>query len=1348
MVPDLTPIRKRSRCYLSIILLLSALIFSKEGYAQKIDVTYYPTLKGYHQNIRKFPTQGPKGYLWFLNGDHLSRFNGYDFKTFPVPSSLEGAKENLHGLQLFQDSVLLLYTANYLITYSPISNQWRSFPMPKFEDAYEILSINKYMDDACWINCGLNPKRGILHFKFDGKSILPMQIEGDHLRSWRQPLMDADENGNFFGFDIYDLKKYDADGKYLHAIKKAGGQEGMDNYFFLNFDQNEKFLCLNNNFYKSVDNLQSLQFHPAHDRLKVIEGSLTSAVKTSNGSFWGAKSENDFFYYDAFLDSLYNYTEDIKEILPSGDKIQDLCIDRSGIIWLGTYNGLLKIVPSKVLFNVYKSYEQGENVFSFRGFTEDRAGNIYTGYPGVLLKHSPESNSIETLFEGSIYPFDIDWKDDKLWLNTGHYFDLVKAQFIKTKNALRIEEDAGVIANDQTGNIWLAHYGKLWNAQKQQDSIEWQLRKVFSENKTSYPEEIHFGKFSQSLWIGGDYQLFYFNPREDLLKKWHTAELGLPSCKIHAIHETAENFLWLATSRGLFYIDVRKEIPLKSYDLSDGICNEQIVGLLFENEEILWLSTYDGLSRFHIPSETFINFYKKDGIPNNEFNRRSFYKAKNGTMYFGSINGFVSFQPSNFESLFELRNKHAQIGLVGVEHHNKNQKELIKLDHFGTSPNINLNYWDRSIVFKFFVDDFTAPEVLNFSYRMDGFEENWSKPEKSNSIKYSSLPSGKYKLQVRAKDYRGQWIPHILNVPVNVRPPWWRSYFAYLAYLLTGLGIFYFARRYELNRLRLKNELHFETLTSDKLREVDQLKSAFFANISHEFRTPLTLLLGPLEKLQQEANASHKKTFQTMKRNAQRLLQLINQLLDLSKLESGKMEVHPKWIDLIPFLKGLALSYESLAVSKEIQYSFYSELDSLNGLWDEEQIEKIINNLIINAFKYSDKGGKINILIQGHLDQDANVKEVQISIKDSGPGIPSTEHEKVFDRFYRSEAPYNNIIAGTGIGLSLSKELVELMGGEITIKSAIGKGSTFIIKIPVNQNVMETNISEMDTGLKPSYVKRIAVDDSIAMISGVEIEPESANDKLNILDLNKEIVLIAEDNADVRAFIKSNLVATYQIIEAINGKDAFEKSSRYIPDLIISDLMMPIMDGYEFCKKIKEEQSTSHIPFILLTARADRSDKFKGLSTGADEYLTKPFDAEELMIRVSNLIDNRKKLRARWSKADFFQPTGMDVSSIDKEFLVKVKNSIEAHISDENYGLAILAKEIGISSRQLQRKLKALTDKSPAQMIRFMRMQRSLELLEQKAGTVSEIAYMVGFKSVSYFTKVFKEEFGKTPSEV
>ena len=662
-----------------------------------------------------------------------------------------------------------------------------------------------------------------------------------------------------------------------------------------------------------------------------------------------------------------------------------------------------------------------------------------------------------------------------------------------------------------------------------------------------------------------------------------------------------------------------------------------------------------------------------------------------------------------------------------------------------SNPENIFSFEDNNINFRCSAVSFDNSAANLYQYFLDGYDKEWSMWTSDPIKEYTNLSGGKYKFHVRSKNVYGV-ISKGDIFGFTVLSPWYFSGWAYLFYSLAFLGIIYIIRHFELKRLNKKHALELHLVEYEKLKEIDRLKSQFFANISHEFRTPLTLILGQIESvLSSKIDIKEKGKLHVANRNARRLLTLINQLLDLSKLESGSMELKTEQHNIVSFLKSLFYSFESVAESKKITLKFNSELENIPVVFDPDKMEKIFYNLVSNAFKFTPVNGRIKVSLD-----IVNSKLVRIRVRDSGKGIDKKELTHIFDRFYQADGSSTREYEGTGIGLSLTKELIELHKGNISVISKEGQGTEFIITLPLGDiNLEKEKLIELNPD-EFSFDK-IAADFETSLHTD---DPYTVSENRNPVSgtrhpafVEKEIVLIVEDNQDVRSYMREQTENDYIVIEASNGEEGIVKAKQHIPDIIITDVMMPKMDGYKFSLEIRKDEKTSHIPIIMLTAKAGLNDKIEGLETGVDAYLTKPFNAKELRVRIKNLIIRRKELRKKFSRATIIKPSEVSLVSADQEFLQKAIKVIESHFEDEQFSVEKLAEKVNMSVSQLNRKLKALIDQPAGQLIRSLRLQRAADLLKQNAGSIAEICYRVGFSDQAYFSRTFKKQFGYSPSE-
>ena len=808
---------------------------------------------------------------------------------------------------------------------------------------------------------------------------------------------------------------------------------------------------------------------------------------------------------------------------------------------------------------------------------------------------------------------------------------------------------------------------------------------------------------------------------------------------------TTSRGLYFATPRGIYRLDEERGQFLEDSSLIKGFPNGQapLFRVAPDRRGNLWLMAPDG-------PDSGIARRRKDG--SYSWDKRPLLRIDHsdlsiaypdplyeGITWFGGVDRLIRYDasiPKNEE--LELR--------VFIRQVLVNGDSMIHGGSAGpgreTIP--ALAYGDNSLRLMYATPSFDEESKNEYQYFLEGYDEGWSNWSTESRKDYTNLRERKYRFLVRAKNIYGQ-TSQAVSYEFEVLPPFYRSWWAYLMYGLLILASFYLLRQYEVKRLSRQHLREMKLLEYDKLKELDQLKSRFFANISHEFRTPLTLILGPLDNLvSRHTGAADAHDFKLMRRNAQRLLRLINQLLDLSKLEAGKMKLEAIYSDIIPFVKNIFYSFESLAASKGIRLQFATATETVLLYFDPDKLEPALINILSNAFKFTPEGGTVSIQVAVEGPEPPGGM-LRIGIADTGPGIAAEHLGQVFDRFYGST---QSVVGGaSGIGLALAQELVELHRGRISVASQLGQGAEFTIRLPLGHaHLPDGEIAQAEAGLPLSGKDMHLLSDDEAIATDGEPLPvfPALNDGETMEAEN--ILLLVEDNPDMRAFIRNQLEGSYRIEEAEDGLEGVAKAIELIPDLIISDVMMPGMDGLQLCDTLKNDERSSHIPIILLTARADVESRLQGLERGADAYLAKPFNREELLVRSRKLLELRRRLRERYASLQPPAPAEEKDLQIEDAFLQKIRGIVTEHLSDHDFSIDQLSRAAGMSRSQLFRKIKALTGQSPSLFIRSIRLQRAKVLLQTTDMSVAEIAYEVGFSTPSYFSATFLETFGIRPT--
>jgi signal transduction histidine kinase/DNA-binding response OmpR family regulator len=830
---------------------------------------------------------------------------------------------------------------------------------------------------------------------------------------------------------------------------------------------------------------------------------------------------------------------------------------------------------------------------------------------------------------------------------------------------------------------------------------------------------------------------------------------------IWCIYKDHAGQLWIGTDAGgLNRFDVNRD-EFVHFTERDGLANNSVMGILEDDSGCLWLSTLKGLSRFNPQTGQFRNYNKSDGLQDNEFYSFSYLKTRDGHMFFGGINGFNLFHPDRLEENKRI----PRTVLTRFQIYNETIKPGKKSPLTKTiseEREIILAHQQDVFTFEFSALDFTIPQKNKYAYQMEDINRDWIYSVANRRfVTYTKLPPGKYIFHVKGSNNDGIWDEEGTSIAIEILPPWWLSDLAYLVYLLIVIVFVVSGWRFKTKRLQLKHQVELDHLETEKLREIDRVKSNFFANISHEFRTPLTLIIGPLERwLSVTTDREKKRDMETMRRNAKRLEKLINQLLDLSKLDAGKIDLKYSSENIIMFIKGILMSFAPLADQKHIDLNLHTLEERIEVYIDPDKIEKIVSNLLSNALKFTPDGGEITVAINIISKYSSPISSgekvpflpareepgecLEIAITNTGSGIPSAQINKIFDRFFQADNSKSLYLDGSGIGLALAKELVELHHGAIHAKCETSDDQTltiFTIHLPLGRD----HLADDEIIDKSDY--------KLALYNEDDLEETSDNRPADSWDTDslsgtKPVVCVIEDNRDVQSYLGRSLAGEFNVCTANDGVEGFQICTTKIPDLVISDVMMPKMDGFELCEKLKSDERTSHIPVILLTARAADKDKINGLGKKADDYITKPFNTGELLIRIKNLIEQRRLLRERFRLEAIPGWKNTELNSPDRRFLNRILNILNENISDPDFNTSEFSRQAALSRVQLYRKLQALTNLSTSEFLRTHRLNHAAELLKKDNGkNIAQVAYESGFKSPAYFAVCFRQQFKISPSE-
>ncbi|WP_026905084.1 hybrid sensor histidine kinase/response regulator transcription factor [Pedobacter glucosidilyticus] len=1037
--------------------------------------------------------------------------------------------------------------------------------------------------------------------------------------------------------------------------------------------------------------------------------------------------------------------------------------DHSGVIWFGTEGGIYRINPHKKKFyNITHQYNKAGSLLNAPVVSVLKDSNhalwIGTKDGGLVYSNDGKTFSKVNLPLAPSFNFRVNavfQNGNKLWIGTNEGLFIMDglnpnskiSRYISTTEKTSISANKiTAILKDKAGILWLGTQSnglnrvigykktgeplvKRYELSSSQDELQSErITSMFNDNK---------GR----LWIGTFNGLHLYNRSKDGFKNFQhyiKDSTSISNSIILSIAQDQKGTIWIGTPNGLNKLVERKNhITFKNYFAGNNFPNDYIHAILPDKKSRIWISTNKGIVSFNTNTEVFKNFDIRDGLLSNAFAENAAFADAKGMFYFGGIKGITYFHPDSikinemlppvyFTNLI-INNKQIAVG-EEIEGNIVLKQSLLK------TQQITLNYKQDFITISFAALDYHASDKNQYAYRLKGFEQEWVNAGRRRNVTYTNLPAGNYILEVKASNSDNIWNNKGAALKITILPPPWKTWWAKLIYITVFLFLLWLSRYIGLNRLRLKNKLELANLNLKREREITEIKSKLFTNISHEFRTPLTLMIAPLDDLSRTENLNFgvRKTILSLQDQAKRLLNLVNQLLDFQKAEVNKLTLNASKGNIVSFSKQIFYSFRNEANRRNIKFQFSSSSSQMMLDFDEEKMTIILYNLLANAFKFSESGGTVSLTVNAIEKQETPFCEIIVS--DTGKGISESEKEKIFDRFYQVAKAEAGKFAGTGIGLAFTKDLVLLHNGSIKVDSELQKGSSFRILLPLHAH------HEVDQ--LPIY-ENLGEDS----IPEKDVEEETAIVLNSTTETVKPIALIVEDNIEVNEYLVSLLQPNYQTFTAFNGKEGLALALDTIPDVIISDVMMPEMDGYELCHAVKSALSTSHIPVILLTAQSDSSAHLKGVNKGADVYLSKPFNSPILLSHVRNVLESRKKLKELFTQKVSLGPSEVEITSFEGEFIKKIITKIEENLGNSDFNTDELAEEMNMSRSTFYRKLKAITDMSGSEFIRFIKIQRSAQLLLSGEFTIKQIAYEVGFNDTKHFRKCFIKQYNMTPSD-
>jgi len=1327
-----------------LIYLIIILLYQLNSIAE--NYKFYTINNGLSSSQISYITQDKEGYIWIATEDGLNRFNGYDFTIFRnIPGDSTSIPHN-HIRCIFEDNKNRLWIATIggLCIYEKSTNKFHSYHILSYDKSEEYTQFYYIIQDKegyIWIAASGN---GVIRLDPDSGECQYFNTTNSGICSDHINIIYEDTFGNlWFG----------------------SGQNGISIYNVANgvFRTYNQFPCHNNSEKSNI--ITSI----CEDSKKNIWlATLTSGIciysvdkktftpldnsfkknsflhKDRNNNIWVGSMGHGFSIYSEKTNNFTKIPLSLLSIDITHSKVDNIFEDKQGNIWMGVYlKGLLRLSPGNNLFTHYASntYAQDETIpeGAIQPLFSDSQGDIWVGVDAKGLYRLNADKKITNKYplsnEQSFFndiPISI-LEDSKqnIWIGTYlggiiHYnrkkdlfdFSLNLGKAPDGLSASNIKD----IVEDRDGKLWIATNGGGVNIYDPNKKKFEYLRKVEADNNPNQLIDNWCNRIcidDDSLyWIATYRGLSLYDAKNKTFTNYSIKNKMLPNDAVLALHKDHAGFLWIGTQNGLARLSKdRRKVDF--FHISNGLPNAMVTDITEDPSGNLWIVTKTGLAVYHPENNTFTRWSSADGLQNCEFMLNSLTITKQGEFLIGTSNGFTGFFPLHLNNLKEnpihlyFANLYLYNENIGVNTSSLSQKTIDNLNV------LSLKYNQSSFAIEISAIEFLYPEKVHYEAYLEGFDNQFY-PVKNRLITYTKLAPGNYKLHVKAWiNDKDQALERILKIQIN--PPLWATIWAKLAYLIISALLGYLLYKHTKKRI-----------TEKRKEQMMQTKLQFFTDISHEIRTPLTLILSPLRKLILKCSEPELlQTYHRMYSNGTRLLQLVNQVMDLRAVEFGKKTLAIEEQNITNFIADLKNSFSSLADEKGILYSFYSVPENIQGYIDTDVLSKILYNLISNAFKFTEKG-RIDVSV---IEEKGTLT---IAITDTGIGIPTEQQKLIFDRFYMIDNSKTDRSQSSGIGLHLTRRLVELHHGTICLNSEIEQGSTFTLCIPIKKEVYPTS-------------NIVAKKNNISEF--IQPFPNFSNSTkeypLKSINNSKTTILVVDDNEDIRKLIVDEFHGEYNHIEASNGEEALKIAIEKEPNIIISDVIMPQMDGIELCRKVRNNKNIRHIPFILLTALSTIEQQIDGIENGADVYIPKPFDILYLRASVERLLKSREELRRKYLQGCKDIPDENKPSSESKEekFINSLNQLIEEQIDNPDLNVDVLCEKLAISRTHLNRKVKEMTGESPATYIRRIRLQKASLLLKTKNLTVSEIAYAIGFSSPSYFCQAFRDYYGISPKD-
>lgn len=1309
------------------------LVWACTGVRGQVSFTHIGLEDGLSQSTVLSITQDVQGNMWFATFNGVNRFDGYDFTVYRHETGNAGSigDNMVYAVKADGKGGVWVGTNNWLSYYDADRDAFRNYRCPQKEEDVRVMQIADVDDSRLLVNTSA----GLYVFHVADTSFVQSGLPADLFR--------------LKATAIYRSK----DSLYI------GAKDGLWMYSFAS---------------RTLEHLHALPL-----------GRKEILTLLQHGNHLWIGTEGDGLYrMDRTTRELRHYTAGGPDGL-SSNFVRSLALDARNRLWVGTFTSLDIYDEATGRFQVYTSNRRQNRSLSqssIRSIFMDSQGGMWLGtYFGGLnyyhplrerfrhIRFSPEGNSLNDNVIGCI----TEDRKGNLWIGTNNggvnYYDIRSGEYTyyTKEQGLGSNDVKAIYVDEQAGKVYIGtHTGGLNILDRRTGRIESLMPEttrltnmnVFAIQPCADGRHlwigtleglVHFDKATKTfsdikgnvslgvkrirtllldqenrLWVGGEDGLAVCSGKGDSLSsvRMVSGESAFESATVYGVFEASDGDIWIATRNGLYGFSAGRD-SVVHYSVADGMPDAIVYGVLEDEKHRLWISTDNGLSCFDPESRKFRNFTDVDGLQSNQFTPYACCLASSGEMYFGGINGITAFHPERLQdNPYAPRAVISELRLFGDPVHPNDQTGILQ-KHISLTDRITLNHKQSSFALSFVVSNYIADKHNTFAYKLDGYDKRWFVVDDNQRwATYANLPHGTYNFLVKVANNDGKWCDEVTSLEIKVLPAWYQTWWAIALFALMIIGV-----------ITLVIRFYWERADKVRQKELQEVKTRFFINISHELRTPLTLIVAPLQDLLDKVTDKWVRSqLEYMKRNTDRLLHLVNQLMDYRRAEKGVFELRVKCINVGQIVEKNFRYYEPLARKKHIDYNLRSELGGRQVWCDASYIELILNNLLSNAFKYTNDGQSIFVNLKAAGD------DLLLQVQDTGVGIPVNKQAKIFERFYQVESEH----IGSGIGLSLVQKLVELHHGRIEVDSAVGKGSCFSVYLPLSREAYaEEELSGGTQQEEPVYSTNAR--DMYIVDTEEALEPAESDVDTD----RKETILVVEDNDEIRHYMSHGLERFFIVKEVENGEEAVELLKTEEISLILTDVMMPVMDGIQLCKYVKQNLKTCHIPVIILSAKAEVKDQLDGLQVGADDYIAKPFSLSVVVMKIKNILRTHYRAIEHFSKSLEIEPEKIALNRLDEEFLSKAVSVVEKNLEKPDFSADDFALEMGMSRSSLHLKMKGITGESTTEFIRKIRFNQACKLLKEGRYNVAEISTMVGFSTPSYFSTSFKKYIGCMPSE-